>query len=149
MTNKKTCDEKQLILYHYNELDPDDRQQIEKHLEHCVDCRAALEQIKTSLAAVPTVRLELDVAEKQRFSAQVVTKMVARRRWAKPVWGSALAASGALVLAFILMPGVQKQPKNISTPALAELEMLEQLDLLQDFDVLQDFELLETLEDLG
>jgi len=149
MTNHQPCDEKQLTLYHYNELDLETRQQIEKHLKSCAACRTTLEQIKASLATVPKIECDLDSASRLRFTEQVMARTDSRRRIGKPVWGGALAAAGALALVLTLMPNFQQQPLEIPNPALTELELLEQLELLQDLDILQDLELLGELEDLG
>lgn len=149
MTNRQPCDEQQLTLYHYNELERETRQQVENHLKSCANCRATLEQINSCLAAVPKGEQTIDSAGRLRFTEQVMARTGSRRRIGKPVWGGALAAAGTLALVLTLMPIFQQQPVEMSNPALTELELLEQLELLQDLDILQDFELLGELEDLG
>jgi hypothetical protein len=147
MTNQP-CDEKQLTLYYYNELEGESRLQIENHLKNCADCRSTLEQIKTCLEAIPKYEQELDSASQLRFTEKVLAKTGSRHRL-KPVWGGSLAAAGALMLALSLMPGDKQQPAEIQNPILTELEMLEQFELLQNFDLLQNLELLEELGNLG
>lgn len=149
MTNHQPCDEKQLTLYHYNELEPETRQQVEKHLESCTNCRVTLEQIEACLTAIPKVEQTIDSASRLRFTEQVMVRTGSRSKIGKPVWGGALAAAGALALVLTLMPNFQQQPVEMLNPALTELELLEQLELLQNFDILQDLELLGELEDLG
>ena len=149
MMNQQPCDEKQLTLYLYNELDLETRQQVENHLEDCADCRATLKQIKTCLETVPKVEQKMDSASKLHFTEQVMARTGSRRRIGKPVWGGALIAVGALALVLTLMPDFQQQPGKISNPTLTELELLEQLELLQNLDTLKDLELLGELEDLG
>lgn len=45
---RKICKkyQKQLVLYHYNELEPDERVELEAHLTVCDTCQAELKQIK-------------------------------------------------------------------------------------------------------
>ncbi len=148
MTDQNRCDQQQLTLYYYNELANDALQQVENHLNGCRECRTTLEQLKASLATIPITKLELDSAEKHRFTEQVMAATKSSRPWRKPIWASTLAAGAAVVLAIIIMPTSQ-QPLEKHNPALAEIEVLEQLELLQDLDILQDLELLEALEDLG
>lgn len=149
MMNQQPCDEKQLTLYLYNELDLETRQQVENHLEDCADCRATLKQIKTCLETVPKVEQKMDSASKMHFTEQVMARTGSRRRIGKPVWGGALIAVAALALVLTLMPDFHQQPGKTSNPTLTELELLEQLELLQNLDTLKDLELLGELEDLG
>lgn len=149
MMNQQPCDEKQLTLYLYNELDLETRQQVENHLEDCADCRATLKQIKTCLETVPKVEQKMDSARKLHFTEQVMARTGSRRRIGKPVWGGALIAVAALALVLTLMPDFHQQPGKTSNPTLTELELLEQLELLQNLDTLKDLELLGELEDLG
>lgn len=149
MTNQQPCDEKQLTLYHYKELEPEARQQVERHLEHCAACRATLEQIKYCLAEVPKNEHAVDSASRLRFTEQVMTKTSARRKSGRPVWGGALVTTGVLALVLALIPNFQQQSVDVPNQALTELELLQQLELLQNLDMLQDLELLDELEDLG
>ena len=149
MKNHQLCDEKQLTLYHYDELEPETRHLVEKHLEHCAACRATLEQIKASLAVVPKIEQTIDAARKLRFTEQVMGRTSAQHKIGKPVWGGALVATGILALVLTLIPNFHQQPVELPNPTLTELELLEQLELLQNLDLLQDLELLGELEDLG
>ena len=44
--------EDELVMQHYGDLTGPDRMRIRVHLEHCPDCRSALEDIRTALALV-------------------------------------------------------------------------------------------------
>lgn len=146
MNEKKICNPELLTLYHYQELDDAELHQFEDHLSQCEECRTELQMIEAGLAKIPEMELEIGVMEKQQFCTQVLNKTT-RRSWKKPLWGGALAAASALMLALIIMPGMETQ-QNEGNQVLADLEMLDQLDLLQDFELLQDLELLVELEDL-
>ncbi len=149
MMNQQPCDDKQLTLYHYDELEPETRQRVEKHLEHCAVCRTTLEQIKCCLAEIPKIEQTIDSASRLHFTEQVMARTGSQHKIGKPVWGGALAVAGALALVLTLMPIFQQQPVEMLNPALTELELLEQFELLQNFDILQDLELLGELEDMG
>jgi len=148
MTDRQKCDEKALTLYYYRELAPEQTRQLEKHLALCNSCQKTLRQIEQALNAIPAQGLQLSHIEQQRFSAQVMDKIQLSWWQRKLVWGSALAASGALALALLILP-TGKPPTPIASPAMADIEVLEQLELLQELEILQDLELLEALEDLG
>ncbi len=148
MTDRQKCDENILTLYYYRELDSERTRQLEEHLTRCSSCQKSLQQIEQALSAIPVQGLQLSHAERQRFTARAMDKIQHSWWQRKPVWGSALAAAGAVVLALMILPA-EKPPTPTSSPAVADIEVLEQLELLQEFEILQDLELLEALEDLG
>ena len=148
MTDNKHCDGRQLILYHYNELEPVDLQLCAEHLEQCPQCHAAFEQIKTGLNALPVAELRLDPAQKKLFSEQVIAGIQARKQWRSKLRGSSLVAAGALAVTIFLIP-IVRQPAVSPNPAFADLEIIEQFEFLQNFEVIQDLDLLEALGDMG
>lgn len=150
MSKKNGCDEKQLVLFHYDELNKEQRQQLQAHLETCSSCRTGLEQLQASLAAIPPYNLQLNQDQKNDFTARVVAGTQRRSRSTLPTWGGALTAACALTLAVIFFnPAPPADPVMLNGPTLADLEILEQFELLEDLELLQDLELLEELEDLG
>jgi anti-sigma factor RsiW len=143
MNKTNECNSELLTLYHYRELNAEQTREILAHLSHCSKCRAELQKIEAALANVPVMQLRIDAQEKQTFNDRILDKHH-RRQWKKPVWGSALAATGALALALLLIPGSGTETDS-NNQVLAELGVLEQMELLQDFDLLQDLELLEEM----
>ena len=148
MTDNNHFEGRQLILYHYNELEPVDYQLCAEHIEQCPQCRATLEHIKAGLNALPVTELKLDPAQKKLFSEQVLAGIQARKRWRNKLWGSSLVAAGALAVTIFLLP-IVRQPAVSPNPALADLEIIEQLEFLQNFEVIQDLDVLEVLGDMG
>lgn len=149
MKKRQSCDERLLTLYHYNELQPEERLQLEEHLKWCSQCRNSLSQLSNCLTDIPIPKIDISAADRLNFTDQVLKKTTKPRFAGKPVWGGALVVTGLLMLLLVILPNptnkIIKQPK----PSLSELELIEQLELLQNLDLLQDMELLKELEDLG
>ena len=149
MNRNKVCHERQLVLYHYDELAANDRKALESHLSGCSDCRALLKELQASLAAVPQPQYHLSAARKLRFAEQVLART--RRRTSRniPVWGGALAVGALVVTILLLQPADQRAPIPAVTPATADFEVLEQFELLQELDLLEKFDLLQEMEQFG
>lgn len=149
MSQLKTCNDEQLILYYYGELDAPDRKTLAVHLEGCPACQTALVELQVSLAAVPQPELKLSAAEKLQFTEKVTEK--ARRRSTRflPAWGGALAAGVVMVAVLWLQPAEQLAPVAPGMSTMADFEMLEQLELLQEIELLQDLDLLQEMGTFG
>ena len=146
MTRKQICNDELLTLYHYQELAADESRSFEHHLVECVSCRIALDELRSSLAAVPSPELTFSSAQKQQFSAKITARIGQRKSHSLSNWGTALAVATALGLMVLMLRPVS--PPIVPPPAaaaLAELEVLEQFELLKDLELLQNLELLEEL----
>ena len=144
MTHKQICNDEDLTLYHYQELTAAESQSLEQHLAECSTCRAALDELRRSLAAVPSPKLRISAAQKQQFTEQITARIGQRKRTSLPNWGTAFAVASVLgLMVLILQPGSQSVVQPPPAAALADLEVLEQFDLLKDLELLRDLELLE------
>jgi anti-sigma factor RsiW len=140
MNKNNQCDSEALVLYHYQELNNEEISRVEAHLNLCHKCRTELQTIENTLAKVPSMEIKIDTIEKQHFRARVLTKHK-HRSLKKPVWGSALVAAGALMVALIILPGTDSKQNQ----TFSDLEILDQMELLQEFELLQNFEIYEEL----
>ena len=64
---QRTCNEKDLVLFHYGELDAVARQRILEHLEVCQDCSARLAGLQRTLADLPLPGLVLSEVRKASY----------------------------------------------------------------------------------
>ncbi len=149
MTDKKICNDELLTLYYYQEIGVSESHALEQHLLSCAPCRAALDELGASLAAVPQRSLTLSTGQQQQFSAGVLQRARQPRGLRLSHWGTGLAVASALGLLVVLLRPIE-QPASLvpgvpAGAALAELEVLEQFELLQEFDLLQNLELLQEL----
>jgi anti-sigma factor RsiW len=131
-----------LPAYHDGELSTGRRQQVEKHLQTCPDCRAELQAI-AELSALLKVEHGPQQTSPERFAAQVQLRMphsspheIRRDRQAQPRWvlgaplalllGWAFLQAALLLAAFILNAvqvfGLQSQfwPNWVGTESLIE-----------------------------
>lgn len=108
-----TCDDKAtLVAYLYDEVDAQDRQRVDEHLQHCAGCAgevAALSGVRTELTqwAPPEAELGFTIIRRDAIRRDAVQKQAAPppatvlrpAQWwnAVPVWAQAVAA--ILVLA--------------------------------------------------
>ena len=103
-----TCDDKAtLVAYLYDEVDAQDRQRVDEHLQHCAGCAgevAALSGVRTELTqwAPPEAELGFTIIRRDALHKQAApppaTVLRPAQWWnAVPVWAQAVAA--ILVLA--------------------------------------------------
>lgn len=147
-----TCNEDLLTLYYYQELDEEQSQLVDSHLQECAACRQALTEIQSSLAVIPEVPLQLSPAERHRFAAKVAERAQRRRTAGRPIWSGAVVALS--LVAVVLLWSPLKQPASDSSgsggaAAMAELDMLEQFELLQELELIRNLDLLQEMEQLG
>jgi anti-sigma factor RsiW len=141
-----TCNEKDLVLFHYGELDTVARQRLRQHLDACQDCSARLAGLQRTLAALPLPDLTLSDVEKHRLTAVITDRAGQRaqpRRW---MWGSALATGAVLAVSLLVMPGGPGNLPGGLPRSEAEIGMLQDMELLQNIDLLENLELLQELE---
>ncbi len=141
------CREEDLTLLLFAELEEEQAQRTRDHLGSCLACRRAYEQLQRTLAQVPRPQLNLDIADRHRFSAGVLARLPRPHRSARfsPLWGST-AAAAALLLALVWFAPFEKQPLGLTAK---EDQILHHLGLLEELELLDDLDLLEALEGLG
>ncbi len=147
MKNGSGCDFELLTLYHYDEIDPRHKAELEIHLADCAPCRSELErlQLLNTLSWEPTV----DQPAVRRIETAVLGKINHRRfRFAVP----GLALGGSLIAVLLLLtlrPDAPLPQPEVPTTILTQTEILEEIGLLEELDLLEAFEVLAAIEDLG
>lgn len=141
------CHPEQLTLFHYDDLDADDRRRVETHLQDCAACRGELAQLRATLAALPKNAAEFSPMEIRAFNARVGRSLQPRRPfYLRPALGWSLAAATAVLLVVNLHsppPGTSRPPTGVAVhlggPAqrLPDAELLLNMDLLENLDLLQ------------
>jgi len=149
----ESCQSEQLFLYHYGELNGQERLNVEQHLHVCPGCRNELTELRRLLAAVPRPDSELTSAEVERFCSRVMEHLPVRRHrvLTRPVLGWSLAGAVVLLLTFNLgqeIPDRTAPPDNAPVKIVAVQSGLPDLELLQNLDLLENFELVLQLDEL-
>lgn len=146
---RATCNEKELVLFHYGELDAVARQQVQKHLDACQDCRSRLAVLQQTLAELPLPGLVLSTIEKQRLTTVITDRAAHRARPKRWIWGSGLVAGAVLAVSLLILPGGPGTLPGGFPRSDTEIGMLQDLELLQNIDLLDNLELLQDLERIG
>lgn len=149
MKNRVECHQENLLLYHYGELQPEEKQALDMHLQGCDSCRNALQEIEGTLAVIPKSELKLSAARKQQLSERVIQRSRLSPLGLRPAW--AIVVIALLVGALVLMRqgGVWGPPGSPATPMVADFEVVEQIEMLQTLDLLENLDLLEEIESAG
>jgi anti-sigma factor RsiW len=144
-----TCNEKDLVLFHYGELDAVARQRLLDHLEDCQDCRVRLARLQQALADLPLPGLVLSEVEQHRMTAIITDRASQRSQPKRWMWGSALAAGAVLAVSLFIIPGGPGSLPGGVPRSETEIGMLQDLELLQNIELLENMELLQDLERIG
>ena len=157
--------ETELIAYLKDELPRPARATVERHLEGCAECRAALADFRTLLAGIAQHSAGQPVAW-QRYRAELRLRLEARRehrRWAwlrRPFPMAVSAGLAAAVLALVILaPSAWRDERRARTvdglsgfeeavlgtrlDMLRQYPIVERLDLLEDLDVIRQLDGLE------
>lgn len=159
------CTEKDLTLYYYRELSPEESQRLEQHLNQCADCKKEKERLFSDMASLVDPASPLSTSEKQAFTRQVLQRRP-RKFWLNPAFGGALAAVTVLIAVFAWQPmapvphkGALPEARMVATEMaadalegdaaftlVADLEMAEQVKEVTEIELLQNLELLQNME---
>ena len=102
-----SCKQREAIRdYAFDEIDAAGRSAVERHLPQCAECRAELDQLRLTTAAL---RVLPDVEIPQRI-AFVSDKVFEPSRWSRWFTGARLGCASALVMAVALVTVVYRQP---------------------------------------
>ena len=102
-----SCKQREAIRdYAFDEIDAAGRSAVERHLPQCAECRAELDQLRLTTAAL---RVLPDVEIPQRI-AFVSDKVFEPSRWSRWFTGARLGFASALVMAVALVTVVYRQP---------------------------------------
>src|SRR5260370_9903416 len=102
-----TCNQLEALRdYAFDELDAAGRAGVERHLPNCGECRAELDRMRLTTAAL---RVLPDVEIPQRI-AFVSDKVFAPSPWREWFSGARLGFASALVMAVALVAVVYRQP---------------------------------------
>lgn len=146
MKRQATCNEKELVLFYYGELDAARRQHLQSHLSECPVCRGRLDALQRSLDHLSIPGVDLSEIDKNRLTAVITEKATQRVRSQRWLLGSAAAAVATLVISLMILPGNfarwtgQLPQSETEIGMLQDMELLQNLDLLENLDLLQDFE---------
>jgi anti-sigma factor RsiW len=152
MKPRDGCDEQALLLYYYGELAENARNELERHLADCAECRQTLGELKRTLAAIPRPEAGLSDADVRRFANRVLEQTAGRRHRRWPLWGGSLTAAAVAILLFLTTwgPAPAPHPRAGSGARLtAETEVLQNYELLQNLDLLENLDMLQQLETSG
>ncbi len=146
MKRTVNCNDQDLVLFHYGDLDAETRLRVREHLTQCHACRLKLAGLRDALDRLPVPELCLSEGEKQRFAAVINDRIAHKSRPRQWLWGSALATLAVLTICLRILPGgpatftggVPKSATEIGM--LQDMELLQNLDLLENLDLLQDFD---------
>ena len=153
-----THPETALVPFFRGELNAEERDRVQKHLEGCAQCRDSMNALAATLQHVSARLEELPTPEWGAYRRELRIKLAerneARSRWWRPrvVWVS-LATAGVGIAALILavsmrpstptlMPEVDQlameQPAEaVDVGLLRDYPVVEKLDLLEDYDVIE------------
>jgi hypothetical protein len=149
------------------DLSPEKKLELERHIESCAICKAAISQARLVLKTVDVVRRAPEPSSS--FDASLFSRLDAVDRevrgsiWEKirelftlPKIGVAVAAAAALILGIVFFEQDRRSPEDLLTPELAqnlegfmiadELELYQDLELAENFDVLEDLEAIEAMD---
>ena len=102
-----SCKQREAIRdYAFDEIDAAGRSAVERHLPQCAECRAELDQLRLTTAAL---RVLPDVEIPQRI-AFVSDKVFEPSRWSRWFTGARLGFASALIMAVALVTVVYRQP---------------------------------------
>lgn len=145
----RNCNEKDLLLFHYGELDTVARQRMQQHLDDCQGCRDRLATLQQHLADLPLPGIVLSDVDKHRMAAIITDRAAHRQRPKRWIWGSALAAGAVLAMSLFIIPGGPGNFPGSLPRSETELGMLQDLELLQNIELLENMDLLQDLERIG
>jgi anti-sigma factor RsiW len=150
--------ETELVPFLRGELNAEDRDRMQHHLDGCGACRESMNALAATLHQVSSRLEELPAPEWSAYRRELRLKLAhrteARSRWWRPgaAWAS-LATAGLGIAALLLAlsmrpsstgvaPGVDQlameQPAEaVDVGLLRNYPVVERLDLLEDYDVIE------------
>jgi anti-sigma factor RsiW len=153
-----THPETDLVPFLRGELNAEERDLVQHHLDGCEQCRESMGALATTLQRVSARLEELPTPEWSAYRRELRLKLAhrteARPRWWRPrvAWAS-LATAGvgiaALILALSMRPALHGTTPGVDQLAMEEpaeavdvgllrnYAVVEQLDLLEDYDVIE------------
>lgn len=119
-----------LGAYVLDQLDADERREVEDHLETCADCRGEVAEIAPLAAALRGVDADAfrfagtasPPALDERIRQAIPAASMSRRRWAPAAGAAALAAAAAVAVAVTAVVARDDAPTVIAVPALTVAE---------------------------
>jgi anti-sigma factor RsiW len=151
-----THPEIELVPFLRGELNAQERDRVQHHLDDCEHCRASMDELAATMQRVAARLEELPTLEWSAYRRELRLKLAqraeARSRWWQPsiAWAS-LAGAGiavaALILAMVMRPSLpgapevdqlaMEQPEAVDVGLLRNYAVVEQLDLLENYDVIE------------
>ena len=149
--------EADLVLFHYGDLEGDERERLRSHIAGCAGCSDYLKELTVLMPLTvkndtPPQEFWMDYSRELRHK---IDAAVDRKRWwqnltaiFQPRYLSALAAAAVVVLAltFTLSGGLWNGKNDLPDDELSEaLPVAENLEFFRAMDVLDDLDLLEVM----
>ncbi len=150
--------ETELVPFVRGELNAEERDRVQHHLDGCEQCRDSMDALATTMQRVSARLEELPTPEwsayRRELRIKIAQRTEGRTRWWRPgvIWAS-LATAGVGIAALILTlsmrpsspgmtPGVDQlameQPAEpVDVGLLRDYPVVEQLDLLENYDVIE------------
>jgi len=149
--------ETELIAYLKDELPRPSRETVERHLEGCAECRAALADFRTLLASVARHPAPVPTLAWPRYRAELRHRLeleAGRRRWSwwrRPFPIAVSAGLAAAVLALVILaPSAwrdERRPRTVDALSGFEEAVLgTRLDLLRQYPIVERLDMLEDLD---
>lgn len=151
MTDRRHPDA-ELTAFATGALPPDARTRIAGHLEACVDCRRAVQEIRALLTTLAREIPTPAPPDWTRYRAELRARLrpaPRAARWARPL--PAIVAAGVAAAALLIVVyGLDRRPAELATveetvlgaqlPLLREYRVVERLDLLEDLDAIRELD---------
>ena len=148
-----SCRPESLTLFHYGELDEDDRQRMAIHLQGCAACRRELAQLRSSLEMLPKRELGIPPEEVRAFNERLSRRLRRRHRPLKPALRWSLAGTAAVLLMVMTLhspaPDLQRPSPGVVQQTGGALEFLPDPELLLNLELLENLDLLQEIEGTG
>lgn len=155
------CKERdRLVAYADGELDGAEASELHAHIEKCPDCRARMELLKRSYAALEHLG---DASVPAGFAARVKSR-THRRLVRMPFYAAGAVAVAATLLLMFAMHGAAVKPGGTLTvqppsatasvtpeemAIVQDMDVLENYDVLSDLDTIKDYDTIAVLDELG
>jgi anti-sigma factor RsiW len=136
----------ELTGYVTDALAADARARVAAHLDGCAECRRAVEESRTVLAALGAGALTPPPVDWGRYGAELWARVRSASRrpwWARPL-PVALAVGAAAAVLLLVVRAPERRPVELA--AVEETMLGARLPLLQQYRVVERLELLEDLD---
>lgn len=149
--------EEDLVLYHYDDLEPAARENLATHLKSCPACRGAVEELnallpRTIVRDEPPEKFWTDYSRELRQKIDAATDKPSLwsslTAWLRPVPLTAFATGAVVLLALTFTVGKKywhKAEPPLDDEAVAIMSSSQDLDLFKNLEILDALDVLEAM----